>query len=378
MLKFIKVLAMVVLVATSAVGQVVLQSQAEALSAPAKFGWSVSGIGDLNHDGTNDYIVGSPYATIGGQRFAGKAVVYSGAGGGILFEPSGLSISECVGYGVGGGDGLFLVSTQTKTRVYNDAGNLVWTKAGIGPCGSLGDVNGDGSTDFYTSQRVLVSYFYGTIKLYQYQYFVVVYSGAGAAPELYRKSGIVAAGLGDLNADGKDEFIIGDKYAQPTGQGTAIVYNGVNGLPLYSKAGSAQRDAFGCSVANARDCNGDGVNDFVVGSTGFKTSSGAGYLYSGASGALLCQVIGPLYTQWGFSVSAAGNGHFAVGSLMNGSALTPGAVHIFDASGTFLQVLSGVVDGDNFGTSVDFIDPEIIVGAPNAGAIRAGIAYLYR
>src|SRR6185295_16995485 len=104
------------------------------------------------------------------------------------------------------------------------------------------------------------------------------------------------AGVGDLNGDGKSDFIIGAPYADPGGLtdgGSAYVYSGATGALLYQKDGTALGDNFGNAVAGVGDVNGDGVADFMVGAQtadpGGIFNAGAAFVYSGATGALLYQ-----------------------------------------------------------------------------------------
>ena len=55
------------------------------------FGWSVSGVGDVNGDGLPDFIVGANRADAAGKVDAGKAYVYSGTDGVLLYQLTGTS-----------------------------------------------------------------------------------------------------------------------------------------------------------------------------------------------------------------------------------------------------------------------------------------------
>src|SRR3990172_8296287 len=62
---------------------------------------------------------------------------------------------------------------------------------------------------------------------------------------------------------------------------------------LYQKDGAAAGDQFGWSVASAGDVNGDGKTDFIVSTPlsdpGGLAAAGSTYVYSGADGSLLFQ-----------------------------------------------------------------------------------------
>lgn len=68
--------------------------------------------------------------------------------------------------------------------------------------------------------------------------------------------------------------------------------DGANWCPaIYTYDGQAQNNHFGRSVAGVGDVNNDGCDDFLVGSPSFKSldgvSPGKVHLYSGATGALI-------------------------------------------------------------------------------------------
>ena len=106
--------------------------------------------------------------------------------------------------------------------------------------------------------------------------------GAAAGDNLGYRSSVASAV--DVNGDGKADFIIGAPSADPSGNsnaGSAYVYSGADGTLLYQKDGAAASDLFGTSVASAGDVNGDGKADFIIGAPSADPSgmSGAGSAY---------------------------------------------------------------------------------------------------
>ncbi|MFA6548848.1 MAG: integrin alpha, partial [Candidatus Margulisiibacteriota bacterium] len=121
---------------------------------------------------------------------------------------------------------------------------------------------------------------------------------------------------GDVNGDSRSDFIVGAYFADPGGlsaAGTAYVYSGATGTVLYTLNGAAAGDNFGASVSTAGDVNGDGKSDFIVGAdltdpAGVGTNAGTAYVYSGATGTLLYSRNGAAAgDNFGHSVSTAGD-----------------------------------------------------------------------
>ncbi|MFO0981058.1 MAG: integrin alpha [Planctomycetota bacterium] len=108
--------------------------------------------------------------------------------------------------------------------------------------------------------------------------------------------GSSVSGLGDIDADGIGDLIVGAWQGGLVGDGGyARVYSGRDGHVLFTFFGDnfdpwGDGDALGYSVAGAGDVNGDGVPDMIVGSpwddlVGFDT--GSAKVFSGKNGSLL-------------------------------------------------------------------------------------------
>ena len=103
-----------------------------------------------------------------------------------------------------------------------------------------------------------------------------------------------------MNGDGVPDFIVGAFLDDPAGGGTdagsAYVFSGADGSLLYQRTGDTAGDGFGFSVSGAGDVNGDGKADFIVGAIGDDpgglTNAGSAYVFSGADGSLLYQLTG--------------------------------------------------------------------------------------
>lgn len=98
----------------------------------------------------------------------------------------------------------------------------------------------------------------------------------------------VAAGLGDINADGIEDFGVGEIGSGGTG-GKAYIFLGRSSWPsaltsadadfTIAAEGVTAADIFGVGMHRLGDLNGDGIDDFAVGATGLLNSAGANRLY---------------------------------------------------------------------------------------------------
>jgi hypothetical protein len=131
--------------------------------------------------------------------------------------------------------------------------------------------------------------------------------------------GFSAAGLGDLDGDGKADFIIGARLADPGGMvdfGSVLVYSGSTGSLLYQKDGPSMNDFFGYSVAGAGDVEKDGKTDFMVGAPPAGVGAGSVFIYSGTTGFLLFHIDGNAeYNFFSRAIAGAGDVNGDGGSI---------------------------------------------------------------
>ncbi len=333
------------------------------------FGASVAGIGDINGDGTSDFIIGAPCASFG-FHCDGAAFIYSGINGSQLYQING-GTEDILGSSVAG----------------------------------AGDVTGDGISDFIIGAPGVDS---GSVLNVGAAY---VYSGANAAMiyEKYGTSqdeafGYAVSKAGDVNGDGKGDFIVGVPSASPgglTNAGSVFVYSGDDGTLLFQINGTSTGDELGRSVTGMADINGDGKPEFLMGAPladpEGRIDAGSGFIYSGATGTLLHQINGVTAAD-GLGNSVAGlndvdgdgSVDFIVGAVLAdpGGRSAAGSAYVYSGlDGSLIFQVDGDSAGDNLGWSAAGVGDitgdggdEVIIGAPNAdpsGFLYAGSAYIY-
>jgi len=228
------------------------------------FGVSVDDAGDVNNDGTNDFVIGAEGNDSGGTN-AGQVRVYSGIDGSII-------------------------------HILNGFGGLLLGESVSG----IGDVNGDGFDDILAGgsgdagQAFVFSGLDGSI----------IYSLKGISD--WNRFGQNCAGLGDLNNDSVPDFAVGAVFEGP---GKTYVFSGLTGDTLHVFTGEVNGDQASHGIS-ASDVNADGVPDIIIGanlSDAGGVDAGRAYVYSGADWSLIHTFTGSTGDQLGENVSGAGD-----------------------------------------------------------------------
>jgi len=346
---------LVTLLASQAVGQTLLAT----LDGDGTFfnqdfnTWSVANVGDLDGDGRADWIVSSGDDPYGTKQF---------------------------------------------TRAFSSLdGRELWSVPFGSRAGRAGHHDFDGVPD------VLVwGTFDGPVR---------VVSGATGAvllqvpappyPACLGESASTASSAGDVNADGHTDLIVSDPCAEQDPfwdccpKGRVMVLSGIDGSTLYEYVGQSKEQPLS-AVASAGDVDGDGHDDFVVGTPGGLLHQLM--LYSGASGGLLWQTDlggGHYLTVFAdgemrpFPRDVDGDGvqELLVGASYKsfGGFSAAGRVYLISlASGATIWSWSGEANYEHLGDAVGTADvngdgmPEVLAtswidheGAPFGGRLRA-------
>ena len=239
--------------------------------ADDEFGAAIAFIGDIDHDGVDDVAVGAP-----NQAHRGHVTVYSGS--------SGHAMHVLVG------------------KPGDRFGSAI---------AALGDINGDGNGDLaigapgsdHDSGGVEV-WAGGTWQL------IRTHKGEHAGDEL--GSALAAA---NVHGDGRRDILCGAPRSDNPGSdtGSILIFDGGDGHLLSRIRGRSAGERFGAAIANARDCDGDGRDDFIVGAPSAPHSNAADsgyvalYRFAGERPTLVFRRYGSAGDALGASVAGIGD-----------------------------------------------------------------------
>jgi len=294
--------------------------------------------GDVNHDGFDDIVVGAPGSGRGGPAdngavyiIFGKASGFATLDAGTLAMPDGFAIRGGTEYRTGwsvatadiNGDGfsdviagspLFNGNNGRIDAIFGKAAGFAnvdlptlastegLTLTGIGSQAKFGysisavdDLTGDGFADLIVVAPDLSGY--GNEAVYFTSFVGAALDMTGISGSGGANTGNTVAGGGDLNGDGRPDFLIGANSEGDAGAAYVIFGRDPAGgapgllssdLPQLAAAqglkfiGLQANDFLGSGVAIVGDINGDGYDDFALGAPGAHGRAGALYvLYGG-------------------------------------------------------------------------------------------------
>lgn len=228
--------------------------------------------------------------------------------GTITGESNAKRIIDVKGIGDINGDGYddFMVSIgQREVALYLGSVNLDLTADvvfhypgketlnSLGGCAGIGDVNGDGYNDFLLGGQ----FYWGGSKGVVYLYFGGEHIDTIPAQSFYEPWSIqdyfgdVMTGVGDINNDGYDDFMISSYYNWTNGKGRVYLFWGgdtisTGGSLTFIDTAAINKPIdsfFGLSTANIGDLNNDGFDDIAL-SAGYEPGiSERVYVYYGGS-----------------------------------------------------------------------------------------------
>lgn len=291
--------------------------------ADGRFGMDVDALGDFNRDGYDDIVVGAD----GVNEDTGRVLIYLGGPAGLQDTPAwlwdGEGRGDRFGYAVTGAGDLnsdgwmdfavgapFAVAGDSRGKVYIFYGaprlEDVWMAPPL--VGKMlrsyfglsirlaGDVNNDGFSDLIVSSPDAGIAGAGRVELYLGSERGI---GANASRVIEGQEdeshlGFTIAYLGDVNRDGCDDVAIGAQLYSTEDKperGKVYVffgdrYTGFSTEPKVEEVGSSTLEHLSAGLAGAGDVDGDAFMDVLVGAPGFdapgRLDVGAVLLFRGA------------------------------------------------------------------------------------------------
>lgn len=134
--------------------------------------------------------------------------------------------------------------------------------------------------------------------------------------------GAAVASVPDLDGDGKDDYLVGSPADDSNGDdaGAVRVYSGATPTLLRVHFGTSSGDLFGQSVTAVGDVNGDNRGDYAIGIPGSDANgadSGKVQVYSGATGSVLTTMAGAAAgDRFGWTIRGIGTFNFTTKSTL--------------------------------------------------------------
>lgn len=285
-------------------------------SGGEQFGYAVA-LGDLDGDGYADIVVSDPAYNLPGPTLVGAVYIYNGASDGVSTTPTttltgptvlhnetefGLSVAVDDLNGDGYADLVVGDWVYNTVYIYNGSSSGVATTATTvltGPSSSeefgysiaLGDIQGNGYADL-----VVGAPGYGLNESGYTTGAVYIYNGASGGLSTTPTTTLIgpssgdgtsfgsSVALGDTTGDGNADVVVGAPDYGDTG--AVYIYSGsssgVSTTTTTTLTPPSLLEQFGASVALS-DIQGNGYSSLLVGAPGYKSDTGAAYIYNGSS-----------------------------------------------------------------------------------------------
>lgn len=195
-----------------------------------RFGFAVDGAGDVNHDGTPDFVVGANRDRSNGPQ-TGLAVVYSGADGSTLH-------------------------TFTQNQEFAGFGSTV---------SGVGDVNNDGYDDVAVGAPSWKTGITAVGRIWVWSGFdgSLIHSTEGAISG--RQYGSQIRPMGDVDLDGFDDYAVNSWGSGHHGDpGQVSVISGALGTPLHVVVAPVNSNRYSRGLDVLDDLTGDGIPELLI------------------------------------------------------------------------------------------------------------------
>ncbi|AVP98986.1 hypothetical protein C7S18_18195 [Ahniella affigens] len=340
----------------------------QTLTGPAGTGWSLAPIADVDGDQVDDALV----STALGNSVRGSVSLYSGRTGALIRTMTGPDNGASAGWAVAdagdlNGDGIHDVVTghprsgsqRGGAVAFSGAnGAVLWQWLGTGSEGFGWAVAGVGDVDADQRDDVLIGNGFNPGRAYLYSgrdgHLIRTFTGdvAGAG------FGQGVSGIADLNQDQRPDLLISAPVEGAPATGAIYVFSGADGARLRKITGPVGAVNFGTSfLGDAGDVNGDRVPDVYVGDFSALGGDGRAFVFSGADGSRLHLFQGANGEGLGCGRGAGdvdhdGHADLIIGSYSYSSAGlgARGRMQVFSGrTGAVMQTELGTAAGEQFG-----------------------------
>ena len=250
-------------------------------------GWNVGNAGDVNKDGIDDFIIneaGSAYVIFGSPDISGqlelsnldsKGFKVTGVSSDIFESLNNqlISVLNTLTQNINSQYGRAPTEAEVASAIRNFEAQKELQTYDFGLTG-IGDINGDGWDDLAAIDGGSLKIIYGRDTWVSFDLDSVTPDN-GLVVSSIPSNYLSIQGVGDVNADGYEDFALGALTADNNGGRVYLIFGaadlseidlgdlGQQGVIFKSAPG--QKLSLGSDIAALGDINSDGFNDFVIG-----------------------------------------------------------------------------------------------------------------